>query len=96
MGFLQCCSHFPASKARERGYNVCAHRVWLNAVLKSNGFNEQMLCQNWQRRLGADPARFIPIIDEDDVFNAVLNEQFSLSFRDAIAKCRDAWNAFVV
>ena len=64
----------PRLETGERGNDIVTHCVWLNAVLKSNGFNEQTLCQNWQRRLGSDTAPFIPIIDEDDVFNAVLNE----------------------
>ncbi|WP_371397239.1 hypothetical protein [Fretibacter rubidus] len=79
-------------KMWERGYNVFTHRVWFNAIIQSDRFNEQVLCQNWQRRLGADTTPFIPIIDEDDVFNAVFNEQLGLNHRDTIAKCRDAWN----
>ena len=54
----------------ERGDNILTHRVRLNTIIKSDGFNEQYLCQNGQRRLGANTTPFIPIIDEDCLMSA--------------------------
>ena len=79
MGFLYVV-HASLLETWERGYNVFAHCIRLNTIFKRNSFNEQTLCHNWQRRLCAYTAPFVPVIDENNVFNAVLNEQFKLGF----------------